>query len=92
MKEYLIKLNDELDNELELRAKSKGVSKEEYLNHIAKLFLSYSHSIDREDMKKGYEEMGAINLSLADIGDYNGKTEHKKRFNIFCRPKSGSRK
>ena len=89
MKEYLIKLEYELDNELELRAKQKGVSKEEYLNSAVKLFLSYPHSIDREDIKKGYEEMGAINLSLADIGDCNGKTEHKKRLNIFRRPKSG---
>ena len=92
MKEYLIKLNDELDSELELRARQKGVSKEQYLEHVAKLFLTYPHSIDREGMKKGYEEMGAINLSLADIGDCNGKTEHKKRLNIFRRPKPSSRK
>lgn len=92
MKEYLIKLDYELDNELELRAKQRGVSKDEYLNMVAKLFLSYSHNIDREDIKKGYEEMGAINLSLADIGDFNGKNEHKQRLNIFRRLKPGSRK
>lgn len=92
MKEYLIRLNDELDNELKLRAEQKGVFKEDYLDYLIKLFLSYPHSIDREDIEKGYEEMGAINLSLADIGDCNGKTEHKKRLNIFRRLKPGSRK
>jgi hypothetical protein len=93
MKEYVIKLNKELDLELERRAQSQGVTKDQYLNNWAKLFLSASHSIDREEFAKGYEEMGAINLELANIGDCgNGKTEHKKRLNIFRRPKSGGRK
>lgn len=91
MKEYVIKLNEELDQELEKRAKLQGVSKEQYLEHLAKLFLSASHSIDREEFEKGYKEMGAINLQLANIGDCcNGKTEHNKRLNIFRRPKSSS--
>jgi predicted DNA-binding protein len=89
MEEYVIRLTEELDQELEKRANAQGVSKEQYLNNLAKLFLSASHSIKREEFEKGYEEMGAINLQLADIGDCcDGKTEHNKRLNIFRRPKS----
>ncbi|HEY8444014.1 MAG TPA: hypothetical protein VIL24_04370 [Clostridia bacterium] len=91
MEEYVIRLTKDLDQELEKRASAQGVSKEQYLNNLAKLFLSASHSINREEFEKGYEEMGAINLQLANIGDCcDGETEHNKGLNIFRRPKSGS--
>ncbi|HEY8423953.1 MAG TPA: hypothetical protein VIL23_04265 [Clostridia bacterium] len=89
MEEYVIRLSKELEEELEKRAKEQGVTKEQYLNNLAKLFLSASHSIDREGFEKGYQEMGAINLQLANIGDCcDGETEHNERLDIFRRPKS----
>ena len=90
MKRYVIAINDRLDAELTARAAEAGVAPEDYLSNLAKLFLEKPHSIDREGMKKGYEEMGALNLALADIGDSNGK-RHKKGFDFFRRPKPGGR-
>lgn len=94
MKEYVIKLNNELEKELITQSKQRGISIEEYLQSIVKLFVSSLHNIDQDSMEKGYREMGAINLKLADIGDNpDGKVdEHKKRVDILCGPKSGGGK
>lgn len=94
MAEYLIKLNTELAEALKEQAAAANLSEVDYLTHIAKLFLSLPHSINRESMAANYEEMGEINLALANIGDCSdGYTEeHKKRDDILRGPKPRGRK
>lgn len=62
---YNIKVSKELATQLSITAMDKNMSIEELIEEILNKYFVPMHTIDQEEMAKGYEEMGEINLELS---------------------------
>ena len=67
-KKILISLPDTLLSEIDEYIESKNINRSEFVRRAMKGFLREQQlSSMREQLKKGYREMGDINLSLAEM-------------------------
>jgi len=67
-KKILISLPDTLLSEIDEYIESKNINRSEFVRRAMKGFLREQQlSSMREQLKKGYQEMGEINLSLAEM-------------------------
>lgn len=65
-KRILISLPDTLLREIDMFTKNERVSRSEFVREAMKSYIKERRRIEiRERMKKGYVEMGEINLSIA---------------------------
>lgn len=79
-KRVVIDLPGDLAGELEKLAKTEQTSHEELLCRAAQAYVvycKYRNVMGKlcEQMKKGYEEMGSINITLAEEGLYGGTSK-----------------
>lgn len=65
MSKYIIELDGELNNMLIENAKSRNITAEQFIYDILKRYLPLMHTINQEEMAKGYVDMADINLDLA---------------------------
>ncbi|WP_196594427.1 CopG family transcriptional regulator [Pectinatus sottacetonis] len=69
----VIDLPNELAGELETLAQEEQTSHEELLCKAVQCYIETCKHLDNiEQMKKGYKEMGLINITLAEEGLYGG--------------------
>lgn len=69
----VVDLPNDLAGELENLAQTEQASHEELLCRAVQLYIEgckHKHII--EQMRKGYEEMGSINITIAEEGSYGG--------------------
>lgn len=67
MEKYLIEVSDEMDGILRDNAKLSGNSVEKIIYDILKRYLIPANIMERETVKQGYEEMGAVNLEWSNL-------------------------
>lgn len=68
LKKVLITVPDSLLEQVDLMAKSEKTNRSEFVREAMKLYLkSKKHAEYEEQMKKGYREMGDINLSISEM-------------------------
>ncbi len=66
MSNYQIVLNETASKNLERQASARGIYPEQLAAEILHLHLDFKHTIKEEEVGGAYEEMGKINLLLAD--------------------------
>ena len=66
MRKYLVTLDERSSNELERVAREKNIPPEQYLAEVVNLMLVRTHSMQEEEIAKGYIECGALNLMLSE--------------------------
>lgn len=80
-KRIIINLPEELVDKLESLAHMKQISCNELLCNVARGYVAECRrqkleaQTKIEEMKKGYEEMGSINITIAEEGLYGGTSE-----------------
>ncbi len=67
LKKILFSLPDPLLKKLDAIANKKGTSRTKILREAAEDFVKKEERKLRQDLKKGYTEMGKLNLKLAEI-------------------------
>ena len=67
LKKILLALPDPLLQQLDDLSKKKGVSRSRILRDAAEDFVKKEKRKTVQDLKKGYTEMGKLNLKLAEI-------------------------
>lgn len=67
MCKYIIEVNQEVNKVLENNARIRDMSIESLIEEILNKYLIPLHTMDKEDMAKGYIESGDINLEIANI-------------------------
>ena len=65
MKAYEIEINEELNAIIEEGAKRMNLSTERFIAEILNRYAIDPHIMEGEEVKKGYEEMGDINLEIS---------------------------
>lgn len=69
MKKVLINLPDELLSEIDNAAAQEGMTRSRFIRNGLYQVLRLKHKLEIEEkMKRGYEEMAAINLQWAQLG------------------------
>ena len=69
----VVDLPNDLAGELESLARTEQTSHEELLCKAVQAYVDgCKHKNIVKQMKKGYEEMGSINITLAEEGSYGG--------------------
>ncbi|MCL2675875.1 MAG: hypothetical protein FWE84_04750 [Firmicutes bacterium] len=66
MCKYNVNLGKELADALEKSAMERNISIEKFIAEILNKYFVPLHTINREAMAKGYEEMGELNLMLSE--------------------------
>ena len=66
MRKYLITLEEQTALELERRASIASLKPEECVVEILNLMLVRPHNMEQEEMAKGYEQCGELNLKLSE--------------------------
>ncbi len=66
MSNYQIVLNETASKNLERLASERGIYPEQLASEILHLHLDFSHTMEKKEVCEGYEEMGELNLLLAD--------------------------
>lgn len=68
-KRILVSLPESLLEEVDLLASMENRNRSEFIREAMKLYISEKKKREiRESMKKGYMEMAAINLEMAELG------------------------
>ncbi len=68
-KRILVSLPESLLEEVDLLASMENINRSEFIREAMKLYISEKRKKQiRESMKKGYMEMAAINLEMAELG------------------------
>lgn len=68
-KRIMISLPDSLLKEIDLIVSMEKTNRSEFVRKAMTLYIREKNKMEmREKMKKGYQEMGQINLSLAELG------------------------
>lgn len=68
-KRIMISLPDSLLKEVDDIVSIERINRSEFIREAMKLYIRERNKMElREQMKKGYQEMGAINLALAELG------------------------
>ena len=68
-KRIMISLPDSLLQEVDTIVSMEKTNRSEFIREAMKLYIRERHKIQiRETMKKGYREMGAMNLTLSEVG------------------------
>jgi CopG family transcriptional regulator/antitoxin EndoAI len=68
-KRILVSLPESLLEEVDLLASMENINRSEFIREAMKLYISEKRKKQiRESMKKGYMEMAAINLEMAETG------------------------
>ncbi len=65
MKVYQIEVNDKLNEILEEASKKLDVNIESFIARILDRFAIDPHIMEQDEVKRGYEEMGEINLEIS---------------------------
>ena len=65
MKVYQIEINDELNEILEEASRKMDVNIESFITQILDRFAIDPHIMEQDEVKRGYEEMGEINLEIS---------------------------
>ena len=67
LKKVLITVPDSLLEAVDSQAKVENINRSEFVREAMKMYLSKKKSAaQKEELKKGYQEMAKINLSLAE--------------------------
>lgn len=67
-KKILISISDSLLEEVDLLAQNENINRSEFIREAMKLYIKERKKQHRKEaMKKGYEQMGKINLEFADM-------------------------
>lgn len=64
---YQIEVNSEVSDIIEKNASRLGITPEKVIEQIINKFIVPLHTINQEDMARGYEQMSEINLELANL-------------------------
>lgn len=68
-KKIMISLPDSLLKEVDTIVSMEKINRSEFIREAMKLYIRERNKMElREQMKNGYQEMGAINLTLAELG------------------------
>lgn len=68
-KRIMISLPDSLLKEVDDIVSMEKTNRSQFIREAMKLYIRERNKMElREQMKKGYQEMGAINLALAELG------------------------
>lgn len=64
---YVIEVSEEMDKRLREDAKIKGLPVEQYVAELVNRYALSLHTMNQEELGKGYEETGDINLDWANL-------------------------
>lgn len=64
---YVIEVNEDMDERLKSVAKIKGMPVEKYVAELVNRYALSLHTMNQEELGKGYEETGDINLDWANL-------------------------
>lgn len=68
LKKILVTLPNSLLEDLDTLASQEGVNRSEMIRQAIALYLKEKKKLElREKLKKGYQEMGALNLALSEM-------------------------